>query len=258
MTLYVAPGQVAVPSQNNTGSTLCTSDAAEQVAVGAAPPAGQNRTDLIVCRPRDVDLDGVSPDGDFIFDVVAGAAGGAVPATPAGTTALYQVRVPGAAAALTPADLTDVRPGNLAVPLPYVPPPTQPLLVWRGRGPNITVDINGPTNAMLIQYTGTLPAGTYEIKGRGAGNASAAVPTWMNMSLGATAGPAFTAGIPYLFSLNAGQIVLNAVEAGDSFTVVTLPATAAVGWQLQAATAGNAGAMRVTQNTCELLVTRLA
>jgi hypothetical protein len=258
MTLNVAPGRVAVPSQNNTGSTLCTSDAAEQVAVGVAPPAGQTRTDLVVCRPRDVDLDGVSPDGDFIFDVVAGALGGAVPATPAGTTALYQVRVPGGAAAITPADLTDVRPGNLAVPLPYVPPPTQPLLVWRGIGPNITVDVNGPTAAMLIQYTGVLPAGTYEIHGRGTGAATAALPLWMNMTLGATAGPAFTAATPYLFSLNGAQIVLNAVEAGSTFTVVVLAATTAVGWRLQAATAGNAGAMRVTQNTCELLVTRLA
>ena len=43
MTVNVAAGQVAVPTQNNTGSTLCTSDAVEVVTLAAAPASGTNR-----------------------------------------------------------------------------------------------------------------------------------------------------------------------------------------------------------------------
>lgn len=118
MGLNVAPGQVAVPSQNNTGSTLCTSDATEAVSppIAAAPPSGQNRIDLVICQPRGGDLDG-GANNDFIFTSVTGtaAASPTVPATPAGAVALYQVFVPGAAAALVAGNLTDVRPWGLAV-----------------------------------------------------------------------------------------------------------------------------------------------
>jgi hypothetical protein len=122
MTLSVAAGMVAVPTQNNTGSTLCVSDAYEQVVVPAAPPSGQTRIDLVVCRPRDFDLDG-SSNADFIFDVVSGTAATTgsqtVPATPAGTAALYQITVPGGAASIVAGNLADVRPGNMAIPTPW-------------------------------------------------------------------------------------------------------------------------------------------
>jgi hypothetical protein len=116
MTLNVAPGQIAVPTLNSTGSSLCTSDAVEQVTLDPAPPSGQNRIDLVICRPRAADIDG-SPNDDFIFDHVAGTAGtsASIPATPAGTVALAQVAVGGGVASITNANITDVRPFQLAI-----------------------------------------------------------------------------------------------------------------------------------------------
>ena len=125
MTVQVAPGQVAVPSQNNTGSSLCSSDAGEVVGpLAAAPSSGTNRIDLIICRPRGNDLDGGS-NNDFIFDFVTGnvAASPAVPATPAGTVALAQVYVPGGSASVTAGNITDVRPQGLAISAGAAVPP---------------------------------------------------------------------------------------------------------------------------------------
>jgi hypothetical protein len=109
MTLQIAAGQVAVPSQNNTGTTLCTSDAAEQVTLTAS--AAQPRIDLITCHPRGTDLDG-GTNNDFIFDFVTGTPGAtpAVPATPAGQVALAQIAVAAGAASINAANITDVRP----------------------------------------------------------------------------------------------------------------------------------------------------
>jgi hypothetical protein len=115
MTVNVAAGTVAVPSQNATGSTLCVSDAVEQVVIAAAPGSGQNRIDLVICRPRGTDLDG-GANNDFIFDTVAGvpAASPVAPAVPAGTVLLGQVLVPGGSAAVTQANITDGRPGGFS------------------------------------------------------------------------------------------------------------------------------------------------
>lgn len=118
MVVNVAAGQVAVPSQNNTGSTLCSSDAVEAVTVPAAPGSGTNRIDLIVCQPRGNDLDG-GANTDFIFTSVQGVAVASpvAPATPAGTVALAQILITGGSAAIAGANITDVRPGGLAVPI---------------------------------------------------------------------------------------------------------------------------------------------
>jgi hypothetical protein len=118
MQVVVAPGQVAAPTPNNTGSTLCTSDAPENVTLLAAPAAGNNRIDLIVCQPRGNDLDG-GVNNDFIFTAIAGvvAASPAVPAIPAGAVALAQVYVTGGASAIVAGNITDRRPiSGLAVP----------------------------------------------------------------------------------------------------------------------------------------------
>ena len=117
MNVNVASGQVAVPSQNNTGATLCSSDAVEVVALPAAPASGTNRIYLIICRPRGNDLDGGS-NTDFIFDYVSSAAVASPtpPAAPAGTVGLAQVYVAGGSAAVVAGNITDVRPGNLAIP----------------------------------------------------------------------------------------------------------------------------------------------
>lgn len=110
MTVNIAAGQVAVPSQNNTGSTLCTSDATEQVSLTAAPAAGTNRYDVIVCQPRGNDLDG-GANNDFVFAVITGtaAASPTVPAVPAGQTALAQIYVPGGSASVTAGNIADRR-----------------------------------------------------------------------------------------------------------------------------------------------------
>jgi len=116
MALNVAAGQVAVPSPNNTGSSLCSSDATEVVNIPAAPPSGQNRIDLVTCHPRGADLDG-GTNNDFIFDVITGtaAANPVAPAVPNGQVALAQVYVGGGVASIAQANITDVRPGAMAV-----------------------------------------------------------------------------------------------------------------------------------------------
>jgi hypothetical protein len=123
MTLNVAAGQVAVPTPNNTGSVLCTSDAVEQVTLTAAPAAGNNRIDLVVCQARGNDLDG-GTNNDFIFTNVSGtvAASPTPPAVPAGSVALAQVYVGGGVAAIVPANITDQRPGNLPAGFPAAAP----------------------------------------------------------------------------------------------------------------------------------------
>lgn len=116
MTVNIAPGSVAVPTQNNTGTTLCTSDANEQVTLSPAAPSGSNRIDLVICRPRGTDLDG-GANNDFIFDVVTGTAAATpvAPALPAGTVALASIAVAGGSASVLQANITDVRPFGLSV-----------------------------------------------------------------------------------------------------------------------------------------------
>src|SRR5215831_13443236 len=114
MTIQVAPGFVAVPTQNNTGTTLCASDANEPVVISAAPASPNNRIDVVTCHPRGADLDG-GANNDFIFDVIVGtvATSPVAPAVPAGQVALAQVYVPGNAASIVAGNITDVRPGAL-------------------------------------------------------------------------------------------------------------------------------------------------
>jgi hypothetical protein len=119
MVLNVTSGQAAVPTQNNTGSTLCTSDAVEQVTISAAPGSGTNRIDLVTVHPRGNDLDG-GQNNDFIMDVIVGTAAATpvAPAVPAGQLALAQVYVTGGSASIITGNITDMRPGNLAIPNP--------------------------------------------------------------------------------------------------------------------------------------------
>lgn len=122
MVVGVAAGQVAVPTSNSTGSVLCSSDATELVTVTAAPPSGTNRIDLIVCQARGADVDG-GANNDFIFSAVAGApaATPVAPAVPANAVALAQIYVAGGSAAITNANITDVRPGTLTVGPSFTP-----------------------------------------------------------------------------------------------------------------------------------------
>jgi hypothetical protein len=117
MTVNIAPGTVAVPTQNATGSTLCVSDAIEQVTLAGAPASGSNRYDLIICQPRGNDLD-AGANNDFIFTTVTGVAAATPtpPAVPAGAAALAQIYVPGGSASITAGNIVDRRPGGLPIP----------------------------------------------------------------------------------------------------------------------------------------------
>jgi hypothetical protein len=118
MSVEAAPGQVAVPAANGTGSVLCTWDAPEVVNLAPSPPAGTDRIDLIVCQSHGQDLDGGNVD-DFVIAAVDGSAGQGPsptpPAVPPGAVALAHVHVNGGAASVAAADITDVRPFGLAV-----------------------------------------------------------------------------------------------------------------------------------------------
>jgi len=116
MVLNIDPGYVAVPTQNNTGTTLCRSDAVETVTLDPAPASGSNRIDLVVCHPRGTDLDG-GVNNDFVFEKVTGtaAASPVPPPLPAGTVALANVYVGGGVAAIVAGNITDTRPFGLAL-----------------------------------------------------------------------------------------------------------------------------------------------
>jgi hypothetical protein len=120
-TVNIAPGRMAVPSGSfANGSTLCSSDAVEQLALPAPPAAGADRIDLVVCRARGNDLDG-GVNNDFIFDFVTGADGAppVKPATPPGTLLLASVYQVGGTAAIDPARISDDRRDPLALPGSY-------------------------------------------------------------------------------------------------------------------------------------------
>jgi hypothetical protein len=110
MTVNIAAGQAIIPSSNNTGSVLCSSDAVEQVTLPTAPGAGLNRWDLIVCQARGNDLDG-GANNDFIFNYVQGtaAASPTEPATPANATALAAIYITGGSAAVVAANINSRR-----------------------------------------------------------------------------------------------------------------------------------------------------
>jgi hypothetical protein len=122
MSVQAAPGAVAVPAANGTGSVLCSWDAPETVNLNPSPPSGTNRIDLIVCQSHGQDIDGGTVD-DFVITFVAGAeaATPTPPAVPPGAAALAQVMINGGAAAVAAADITDTRPGNLAVGASFAP-----------------------------------------------------------------------------------------------------------------------------------------
>jgi hypothetical protein len=118
MTVSAAPGTVAVPLQSGAGCALCRWDANETPTVATAPPTGNSRIDLVIVQVRDNALD-AGANNDFIVTTVTGtpaASNPAVPATPTNAYVLAQVLVPGAAANLNGATLTDRRLRSLGVP----------------------------------------------------------------------------------------------------------------------------------------------
>ena len=111
MTVNVAPGWCVVPSANSTGSVLCASDAVEVVGpLSAAPGAGVNRIDLIICQVASADIGAGSGDV-FTITFVTGtpAASPVAPAVPAGATVLAQIYIPALSASITAGNITDRR-----------------------------------------------------------------------------------------------------------------------------------------------------
>jgi hypothetical protein len=164
MSVEAAPGQVAVPAANGTGSLFCPWDAPEVVNLAPSPPAGTNRIDLIVCQSHGQDVDGGAVD-DFVITAVDGSAGqGATPtppAVPAGAVALAQVHVTGGAASIAAGDITDTRPSGLAVPAAA----TLALAPMRHYFPLIATDPGGWHGQGTHVFTQALPAiaGGYHI-----------------------------------------------------------------------------------------------
>ena len=155
MTVSLPPGAVAVPLAPGQGSALCRWDAAEVVTLDAAPPSGQSRIDVIVAQVRDTAID-AGPNTDFIFAVVKGtpaASAPAAPATPANAYAMYAVTVPGAAANLNGATITDRRTSLVAAP--YALPAIY-------GSPVLTTDTFGNVNMLL-------PAGKVFVGGSAVG-----------------------------------------------------------------------------------------
>jgi len=251
MVVNVNPGQVAVPTQNSTGATLCSSDASEAVTVTAAPPSGQNRIDLIICRPRGNDLDG-GANTDFIFDVVTGtpAASPAVPATPAGTVALAQISVAGGAASIVAGNITDVRPGNLAIA-------AIPLWIPRGmllnvQGPSST--LNNPTT-VLSGSVNMIAGRSYRVSGS-LMVATTAVSTLrfsVNVGAGGTQFPS-TALILWNANVtgNGGQTVANGSQVGFGSLLWTASATGAQPVSL--VSNGSTGTFSVSAGLAQLTV----
>jgi len=118
MQLSAAAGQITVPAANGTGTVLCAWDAPETVTLDPSPAAGTNRIDTIICQARGNDLDG-GVNNDFVITFAKGteAASPVAPALPANSSALADIYVGGGVAAIVAGNITDRRPGNLAVPV---------------------------------------------------------------------------------------------------------------------------------------------
>jgi hypothetical protein len=239
MTVQIQAGQVAVPTQNNSGTTLCTSDAAEQVTLTAS--AAQPRIDLITCHPRGTDLDG-GTNNDFIFDFVTGtpAASPTVPATPAGQVALAQIAVGAGVASIVAGNITDVRPGGLAVPTSSSPRG----YVNQATGPASQTDCT--TLTVLVTLTVPVVAGRrYRATGSGFGLQQTATSTSASIRIYDPSGAFVTAGNSN--SLPAGQ-GLNGAAASQWQAAATGNAT----WLFQASS--NAGSLRFAANACSLFI----
>jgi hypothetical protein len=107
LAVSIAAGKAAVLTANDTGVVVCPSTDTESLTI-PAPPASGTRIDQVVVHPRATDIDGSSYN-DFIFEVIEGGS------APMGTLALAEVSVAAGAITIQSGDITDLRPGGLAV-----------------------------------------------------------------------------------------------------------------------------------------------
>jgi hypothetical protein len=176
----IAPGACAVPTQNNTGTVLCVSDAAEALELQAAPNAGTDRIDLVIAFPRSPDI-GVAGATDFVFTYVNGPgapSNPAPPAVPPGTVGLARVYRRGGTVNVVAEDITDVRPYGLAVgDLGRPPPPTGPgLASWTDATGEVWVARAGVNGGAWRRARDVLRARKYRTTGITAGTTNAFNP----------------------------------------------------------------------------------
>ncbi len=108
-TVDVAAGQCAVKGTSvaGQGTYLCRSTAVENVAIAAAPASG-SRTDLIVARVFDRQVDGGT---EYAWRplAVTGTVGGGLPALPPSSILLAEVAVTSTTSAIAAGNITDRR-----------------------------------------------------------------------------------------------------------------------------------------------------
>jgi hypothetical protein len=245
MSVEAAPGSVAVPAANATGSVLCTWDAPEVVAdIPPSPPAGTNRIDLIVCQPHGQDLDGGAVD-DFVIMSVTGAeaATPVAPALPAGAVALAQVRINGGAAAIAAGDITDTRPGLLAVPGPVETTKAPRGHIQRLSGPASAVDAVGAFVNIVVLNVAVVAGRWYRLAGYGYGTQSTATSGNCQVIGLINNDQATKAHVNISRSLPAGQQL-----AGCCVSDWQAPATTTVPFALQAFS--SPGALHFDPGTC--------
>lgn len=251
MDLQVAAGSVAVPLAGGVGSVLCVSDDYEVVTLAAAPASGVNRYDLIVCQAHGADIDAGAD--EFRFLAVKGADGGGVPAAPANAAALGYVLVVGGSAAVAPANITDTRPGALAVP--KVSPELFGVMVGSWVGPAGQTDTNTSAGGKLINQTVTVDPGTYLVTGGAQGTPTTAVPAWVNSVIKAAPSGG---GAQYWYNFSVNRPPVNGVLAGGRGFGIVIPTRQAVTFTIEGAAAGDAGGLRFAANSCTLVVVRIA
>lgn len=224
MQIQVPAGRVIVPLTSGQGGALCRWDQTETVTLAAAPPSGQSRIDRVVCQVRDNALD-AGGNNDFIFAAVAGvpaATNPAAPAVPANAFLMCDVTVPGAAANLNTATITDRRLG------PWLTPAFSP--GWGPfagfQTPQYRVDGRGRGWARgTASYTGTISTG-----------AILTLPVPMSPAASeryAVAGAQTTplTGVPFVTVTNTGQFNLNL--AGAPVANPFVPLDTIGGWDAQ-------------------------
>lgn len=111
MSVDIAPGVALIPSVLG-APYVCQSDAVVNLPIGASPPSGQDRQDLVVATVRDAFTDG-GTNNDWYLQVVPGvpAAQGAslLPSTPLASLALASVLVGGGVSTVTGFAIPDLR-----------------------------------------------------------------------------------------------------------------------------------------------------
>lgn len=245
MQVALTAGQVAVPSSNNTGSVLCTSDAGETVTLPAAAPS-LNRWDLIICRPRSTDLSTGSGD-DFIFDSVQGtpASVPAPPAAPAGTVVLAQIYIPAGSASVSAGNINNMQPGGLSVASSVAPATAPRGYVASAFGPSTTVSC-GATLTNVMALTANVVAGRrYRLSLFAYGTQTTAASATAFFTL---TGSTNIDTPQNRFIQNSGQVAISSALVGSAVYTYTPAASGSQTWTIAGQTA--AGTLSVGANQC--------